>query len=698
MLDPQKKAAYDQRVQAWLAAQKRSRPLRALRQQVAAQPSAGDWDNLLGDVAASRGSQSAVGRGQTSKRKAKQRPFAIFAVAGVLLLAAVGIGIYALNSNPADGTLALDWPADERTEGADDRRRAGGNPTVRLVGLPTRRANIASPPHARTLQAVERAVTVAAGERQAVAMAWKPKAVVALDWPLKDRQGADVKVDGQIQTLSDHEPLELLVEPGQHTIRILRPGVEPFQTGVQVALDGRRTIAIAPAAADTTLLVQWPAADRSGGHLIIDGAVPTLAKSSPETLEFTLKTGRHTVRITRPGFQPIEQAVDLAAADNKPLVPAWTPEVATNTQPVTPDVAVTPTPTLPEVPKNSTENPPAKKRPVPSADEQAKIAKQLDELYKPTHTAADAAKANEFYDLADKAQSPAERYMLLARGAELAAGAGDVALAFSGVDLLAAEYEIEPFEVKQKLLDKAVITAATAEQTTQLIAAAEPLLDQAIAADQFAAAMAIAATASKALGKRPVDAQLRKDTDDLLARRRRDIRILEPLYAAAQKAQKTLEASPDDADAILTVGRWYCLYKNDWPRGLPLLAKGKDEKLKAAALAELKPPATTDEQIQAADGWWDVSQKELGLTHDAIRSHAGDLYTAALPGLNSPLAKIKIDKRLAEIAKLQRPAASPPPPKAKEVRVQGIYVITSRARWALFGDFERGNEFPANPL
>ena len=125
-----------------------------------------------------------------------------------------------------------------------------------------------------------------------------------------------------------------------------------------------------------------------------------------------------------------------------------------------------------------------------------------------------------------------------------------------------------------------------------------------------------------------------------------------------------MDASPDDADANLTVGRWYCLYKNDWPRGLPLLAKGKDEKLKAAALAELRPPATNDEQIQAADAWWDASQMELGLRRDAIRLHAGDHYTAALPGLNSPLAKIKIDKRLADIANLQRPAASVPAGKA----------------------------------
>ena len=43
--------------------------------------------------------------------------------------------------------------------------------------------------------------------------------------------------DGKLQTLSNHEPLELLTEPGNHGIRILRPNTDPFQASVEVALD-----------------------------------------------------------------------------------------------------------------------------------------------------------------------------------------------------------------------------------------------------------------------------------------------------------------------------------------------------------------------------------------------------------------------------------------------------------------------------
>ncbi len=598
-------------------------------------------------------------------------------MAGVLLVAAAAIGIVALNSSPADGTLALDWPADQR-EGAtltiDD-----APVSLSAAGAFERPASPGEHRLAATrplYQPWSATVTVAPGERQAVRVEWKPKAVVALDWSPKDRKGATLTLDGNLQTLSDHEPLELLVEPGNHGIRIMRPNTDPFQTSVEVALGGRRTTVVPAAAAPAMLIVQWPQADRQGAQLTIDGETPLTDKSGPDAVQFALKPGRHTLRITRAGFQPFEQTIELAASGNKPLVPTWTPAVASDTQPTTPDVAVTPTPT---------DTAPAKKQPVPSAEEQAKLAKQLDEIYKPTHTAADAVKAGELYDLADKSQLPPERYMMRMRGAELAADGGDLALAFQGIDLVAAEYEVEPFEAKQKLLEKAEIAATTAEQLTALIGAATPLLDQAIAADQYTAALAIAATIGKAIGKRPVDAQVRKDTDELLTRRRRDIHMLEPLYAAAQKAQKTLETSPDDAEANLTLGRWYSFYKNDWPRGLPLLVKGKDEKLKALAQAELKPPATTDEQVQAADAWWDASQKEIAFVRDAIRLHAGDLYTAALSGLSSPLSKVKIDKRLAEIANLSRPA---PTGVVAARRVVNLLALVDLKRDAVKGDWQ----------
>ena len=48
--------------------------------------------------------------------------------------------------------------------------------------------------------------------------------------------------------------------------------------------------------------------------------------------------------------------------------------------------------------------------------------------------------------------SPAERYMLLMKGAEIAALAGDLNLSLQGIDALDADYDIDALEAQAKAL------------------------------------------------------------------------------------------------------------------------------------------------------------------------------------------------------------------------------------------------------
>ncbi|HEX3998366.1 MAG TPA: RICIN domain-containing protein, partial [Pirellulales bacterium] len=121
-----------------------------------------------------------------------------------------------------------------------------------------------------------------------------------------------------------------------------------------------------------------------------------------------------------------------------------------------------------------------------------------------------------------------------------------------------------------------------------------------------------------------------------------------------------LDKNPADAEANLAVGRWRAFYKNDWPTGLPLLAKGSDEKLKSLAAEELKSPTDAEQQIQLADAWWNISEKEAGIARDCVRLHAGSVYQEALPNLASALKKAAIEKRLKEIADLRPTTAMAP--------------------------------------
>jgi hypothetical protein len=685
LLDPKKRAAYDQQLRATLPAtaapvsatsaasstasgsaihrQPPRRPDGALPTATpwAPMPSVpvaavlpqpvDQWDELLGDPIAKPahrpGGRSAdAAKTSAAEQKANSRNLSIGIAAAAVLIAAAGIGWFVLNGSSSDGALVFDWPAADRT---DTSVTVDNTPLVIPASGPWEYHCPAGPHHivAQHLAfMLDANVAVAAGQQQTVPPNWKNKATLVLSWPLAMRSRAELEVDGRVQPISQHEPLELPVEPGRHLIQITRPGFPTIGMTAIVAPDGRELVSIAPPpAAAAKLVFDWPVDQRKDAELTVDGRSQTVAAGSDGTpLELSLEPGRHVVHITRTGFAPFNQPIDLAAGANQSVKPIWTPE-----QKKGPTVAETPAP-VEATPEPAPE--PAKKLPVPAAAELQRIAKQLDDHYKTSRPGPkDLAKAQEFYDVAAKAGSaPAERYMLLMRGAEIAAAAGDLNLSLQGIDTLDADYEINALEAKQKLLEK-FINAGKPDQVAPAIQSAEQLVDEAVAADQYEIALVLATTASRALVKSKIPE--RKEVEERLTRRRHEIHLLEPIYATAKKAQERLDKNPSDAEANLAVGRWRCLYKWDWGAGLPLLAKGSDEKLKSLAEVELKASSDSDQQFTLAEGWWDLAQKEAGVARDSLHLHAGEIYRAAMPNLASALKKAAIEKRLAEIANLR---------------------------------------------
>jgi len=617
----------------------------------AVQQSAGIWEELLGEtdtklssrpaskLTRTSGSEAQTGSG-TGKRPARNQMVKIGIAAGVVLIAAVAFGIYSLNS-PSEGTLVFDWP--DRADVAV----TVDNAPIEVPASGSWEHNFPAGPHRVLAQRpafkFATVVDLAAGQRLSVSADWKPKAVLGLSWPSGLRSGAVLKIDGRVQSISQHDPMEVPVEPGRHTIQIIRPGFDPIVTSALVAADGRELVAIAAPPAGAKIVFDWPADKRNDAELIVDGSNRTIADGSDSApFALTLEPGRHVVHITRRGFEPFNQAIDLLAGTESQIKPTWTPETKTATVPTVADTPV-PVEVAPQ---------PVKKLPIPTAAEQEKLAKQLNDLYKTSQPAPkDPAKAQELYDVAARSgSSAAERYMLLMKGAEIAAAAGDLRLSLQGIDTLDTNYDIDALEAKQKLLDK-FIAAGKPDQVAIVIPTAEQLVDQAVAADRYDIAVVLATSASKAVAKSKI--ATRKEVEERLARRRHDIHLLEPIHAAAKKAQETMEKTPADPEANLTVGRWLCFYKGDWTPGLPMLARGSDEKLKALAEQESKSPTDADQQVQIADAWWDLAQKEAGITRDTLRLHAGNIYQGAMPSLGSALKKAAIEKRLAEIANLK---------------------------------------------
>jgi hypothetical protein len=681
LLDPKKRAAYDQQLRAKLPPATPAAPSAASGSAIqrqpprrpgplptvapapaprvpaaAASPQPGNnWDDLLGDPAARPANRSAGKSGganatkaSAAKRAAGNRNMSIGIGAAVLLIAAAGIGWFAFNGSSSDGTLEFDWPSDER---------ADASVTVDDVPLPAPASGAweyhgpAGSHHVVALRPaykIDANVALAAGQRQTAPADWKPKSVLVLNWPLSARAGAELKIDGRTHAVAQHDPLELAVEPGPHVVQITRSDSAPIVRSATLAPEGRALVAIAaPPPTTAKLVFDWPTDQRKDAELIIDGSKQTVASGSDSaSFALVVSPGRHVVHITRAGFEPFNQTIELAAGENQSLTPIWTRE-----QNAAPTVVVETSHPV-EAPTQPAE--PVKKLPAPAATEQERIAKQLDEIYKTSRAGfggKDPAVARKLYEEAGNAgDSPAERYMLLMKGAEIAAAAGDLNLSLQGIDTLDADYEIDALEAKQKLLDR-YVTAGKSDQVAAAIPTAEQLIDQAIAADRYEIALIFAATASRAVTKSKI--ATRKEIEDRLSRRRHDIRLIEPIFALVKSAQESLAKNPADPEANSNLGRWRCLYKGDWAGGLPLLAKGNDEKLTALAEQELKAPTDADEQVKLAETWWDLAQKEAGIARDSVRLHAGDIYQAALPNVSSALKKAAIEKRLAEIADLK---------------------------------------------
>jgi len=132
-----------------------------------------------------------------------------------------------------------------------------------------------------------------------------------------DALGAAVEIDGlPAGTLTADAPLEqgdLTV--GKHTVRVTRDGYVPFAQEFDGVAGGVAEIPVR--------LLKLPALEvttEPDGCLVeVDGEDLGLSKPGEPVRKTRLSVGEHTVRVTRKGFIPFEQAVKGVAGETRPL-------------------------------------------------------------------------------------------------------------------------------------------------------------------------------------------------------------------------------------------------------------------------------------------------------------------------------------------------------------------------------------------
>jgi hypothetical protein len=290
-----------------------------------------------------------------------------------------------------------------------------------------------------------------------------------------------------------------------------------------------------------------------------------------------------------------------------------------------------------------------KKVPVPDASAQKAAEKLIKEVFKDEYAKKSSedktALAKKLLEQAAQTKDDAASHFVMLREArDLATAAGDVVTAIKAIDETEIRYETDAQTLKLAVYSTASKNAKTPEESVALARLFLKVAEDAIAADRYE-------TADKALTEASTLARRGKEVA-LIARvdaKKKEILDRKSRFERTRKAKEVLEKNPGDPAANLAVGLHECFTRGDWDTGLPLLAKGSDEPLKALASRDLAAPRDAPGQTAVGDGWWDLSEKE---SNPAIklnqRARALRWYEESVQG-STGLTKAKIEKRVGEL-------------------------------------------------
>lgn len=236
----------------------------------------------------------------------------------------------------------------------------------------------------------------------------------------------------------------------------------------------------------------------------------------------------------------------------------------------------------------------------------------------------------------------AGRFVLLRAARDIAAKAGDINAALDACDKLGRDFRVDLLSMKLKVLEQVVTNLQAEADLDPLYDTSLKLGDEALQLDDFNSAKSLYRLAMNAARRgRKAD---REYAVNLREERLRETKLA---YARVTDHVHTLVRSPEDPAANAAVGRYYALLKQDWDRGLPMLARGNDARLKGLAESDLARPADGEAQVAIADQWWELAEKSSVATEKtSARMRARHWYESAQPSLGASLQKIRVEKRL----------------------------------------------------
>jgi hypothetical protein len=354
----------------------------------------------------------------------------------------------------------------------------------------------------------------------------------------------------------------------------------------------------------------------------------------------------------------------------------------------------------PEPPKVEPPPPPPKpaKAALPESTKLAAAEKALKERYKDDYakTAAsdNAATAKKLLAL-EPAEDPAANVARLLASRNFASLGGDPATALAAVDRLGESFLIDSLLLKTEALTACV--SRTTDGATAIAAAAFALLEEAIQGDRYDPAARLAAKA-----KSVVDPLKNDELKTTAAAREKQVAALKKEFDAISAYAKTLAERPDDPVSNTHLGRFYCLVKDDWERGLAMLAKGQDSTLKGLADKELSKPEDAGVQRDLCEGWLALAEKEKDRTRKENLTERAQKWFAQVEQKLLPADRTRIAGRFDKLGPKTAKAPAPKPAAAAApTPLQGNWLnlmpIVDVSRHSVNGAWQRTAEGLVSP-
>jgi hypothetical protein len=291
--------------------------------------------------------------------------------------------------------------------------------------------------------------------------------------------------------------------------------------------------------------------------------------------------------------------------------------------------------------------------PVPSEEDLAKAREQLREIfyadYKASKSLGDVRKLTSrmLAEAPRLENDPAAYHELLRMVRELAIRSGDTATALKAVEMLETKLELPPLTLRLETIDAlAGVLSESNQGGGQLASEAENVFISAFEQDQFPIALD---------AHRILMGLLRQGKDSSRLGR---MSVYRGVILEAEKAHKLVPAAlsalatnAENTQANDVAGKFFCLIKNEWEIGLPMMARGSDLKLRILARMDLEKGKSGSEIVQLADQYYELAAEHKQPQRRCLELRAAFHYAAARPFLMPGVELVKADKRIEEIHK-----------------------------------------------